>query len=404
MDNVLNEKSRSVVLPHGARIELSHDPATWPMRPNTIGYVPRYALAPDPEQPRRYFDPEELKNLAATIRENGQRDLIVVRVLTSQELAARKHPLKARYEIVSGERRWRATGVEYANIPYVEIRVREYKDRGEQHEDAYLLNDSRQNLSHIETARGLLRMLNERCDGRISRLRERTGKSQGYIDQHLLLTKLSPAVQELMNPLRPDHQQLGFAPAQALARFALPAEDELHYAEGMISLRRSSSVQVRWLEQQLGRSVRSPGTKRGEAWYRLRDMIVGASDAFFMRTSVLVQLAGKDLQRALAHLGSEELGLLIKRLKTAHAHLGTFIGNLERMRGGSEMNGTSAANVRAVLPDWLEIEYWNIRDARYEKLAVSPTRYRELSKANLLRYQRENKPRPAHLPDPIHAR
>lgn len=70
-------------------------------RRDQITYLPHYQLTPNREQPRRHFDPEALEDLAESIRAaDGIIQPLIVKKIASQ-----------RYEIIAGERRWRAASI-----------------------------------------------------------------------------------------------------------------------------------------------------------------------------------------------------------------------------------------------------------------------------------------------------
>ena len=135
-------------------------------------------------QPRRYFDPEQLQELAESIKTTGGLlQPIVVR------------PLKdGVYEIVAGERRWRAAQI--AGMSEVSCLVSHYTD--EQALQASIIeNINRVDLNPIEEAQGYQRLINE-----FHYLHEEVaaavGKSRTKITNALRLLKLDPRVQELL--------------------------------------------------------------------------------------------------------------------------------------------------------------------------------------------------------------
>jgi len=104
----------------------------------------KYAeITPDPDQPRRHFDDEALEELAASIREHGIIQPLVVT------------PSKGGYQIVAGERRWRAAGL--AGLEKVPVIVRTLT---QQHklELALIENLQRRDLNPLETATAYLKL------------------------------------------------------------------------------------------------------------------------------------------------------------------------------------------------------------------------------------------------------
>lgn len=106
--------------------------------------LPVAALTPHPLQPRRHFDDAALDELAGSIAERGLIQPIVVR------------PLGAGYQIVAGERRWRAA--QRANIHEVPVIIREFDD-AQTLEVALVENIQRQDLNAIEEAEAYVRLI-----------------------------------------------------------------------------------------------------------------------------------------------------------------------------------------------------------------------------------------------------
>lgn len=103
-------------------------------------------IVPNPFQPRRAFDDEKLEQLAESIKRHGLLEPIVVR------------PRDGGYELVVGERRWRAT--QLAGLDTIAAIVRDYDDR-EMMQLALIENLQRENLNPIEEAEGFKRLMEE---------------------------------------------------------------------------------------------------------------------------------------------------------------------------------------------------------------------------------------------------
>ena len=111
--------------------------------------VPIEMLNPGPVQPRRMFDAAALADLAQSIRERG----------VLQPILVRRHPEKpSEYQIIAGERRWRAA--QQAGLHEVPVSVREFSD-GEALEVAIIENVQREDLSPIEEAEAYQRLVAE---------------------------------------------------------------------------------------------------------------------------------------------------------------------------------------------------------------------------------------------------
>ena len=144
--------------------------------------VPLAALKPGRFNPRRSFSEAQLEELAASIRERGLVQPIVVR------------PSGDAYEIVAGERRWRAA--QLANLHDVPVIVRTLNDQ-EAVEIAIIENVQREDLNAIEEGEGY-RLLIEGHDYTQEDLARIVGKSRSHLANTLRLLKLPETVQDLV--------------------------------------------------------------------------------------------------------------------------------------------------------------------------------------------------------------
>lgn len=139
-------------------------------------------IHPNKEQPRQVFDPDKLEELAASIREHGIVQPLLVR------------PKGNGYEIVAGERRWRAARL--AGLKAVPAVVRELSG-SQVMEIALIENLQRENLNPLEEARAYRRLLDEFGLSQ-EQLAQRLGKSRSQVTNTLRLLQLDPAVQDLV--------------------------------------------------------------------------------------------------------------------------------------------------------------------------------------------------------------
>ena len=144
--------------------------------------VPIEKIIPNPDQPRRTFEEGALKDLANSIREKG----------VIQPLIVRKSEDKPDfYEIVAGERRWRASQI--ANIHEIPVLVRDYSDT-EVLEVAIIENIQRSELNAIEEAAGYKQLM-DRFGHTQEKLSEALGKSRSHIANLMRLLQLPNGVQ-----------------------------------------------------------------------------------------------------------------------------------------------------------------------------------------------------------------
>ncbi len=147
--------------------------------------VPVERIEPNPDQPRRSFTPEALEELAASIREKG----------VIQPLIVRRHPTRAdSYEIVAGERRWRAAQI--AQVHELPVILREFTD-SEVLEVAIIENIQRADLNPLEEAQAY-RQLMDRFGHTQEKLAEALSKSRSHIANLLRLLNLPDEVQGML--------------------------------------------------------------------------------------------------------------------------------------------------------------------------------------------------------------
>jgi len=148
--------------------------------------LPVEFLAPSPFQPRRIFNEDDITELTASVRERGVLQPILVR------------PNPARpgyYEIVAGERRWRAA--QAARLHEVPVIIRDLSDEGVL-EIALVENIQRADLNPLEEASGYQRLIDEFAHTQES-LAKVVGKSRSHVANTLRLLTLPDAVQRLMD-------------------------------------------------------------------------------------------------------------------------------------------------------------------------------------------------------------
>ncbi len=144
-------------------------------------------IRPGKYQPRTHFDDEKLTSLIDSIREKGIIQPLVVRSLNGDGLAP--------YEIIAGERRWRASktiGLE--SVPAI---IRNCSDQ-EALETALIENIQRDDLTPIEEAEGYQRLLNE-FHYTQEQLAKSIGKSRSHVANTLRLNQLPKNIRDLIN-------------------------------------------------------------------------------------------------------------------------------------------------------------------------------------------------------------
>lgn len=155
-----------------------------PSSVDRVQYVKLSAIIPTDNQPRKSFQEEQLADLAASIERNG----ILQPILVTQR------PDKKTYQIIAGERRWRAARL--AKLKTVPVLIREVTE-SERLEQALIENIQRQDLNPIEEAQALKRLMEEHKLTQ-EELADRVGKSRPAIANTLRLLQLPDPLQTLV--------------------------------------------------------------------------------------------------------------------------------------------------------------------------------------------------------------
>lgn len=201
--------------------------------------VPLERIRQSPWQPRREFPAESLEELAHSIRERGVIQPLLVR--QSGEF----------YELIAGERRWRAAqNAELRELPVI---VMDVTDR-DALELALVENLQREDLNTIEEAEGY-RLLMERFGMTQEHIAQRVGRARATVANALRLLGLPDAVKRMIA-----EKQLSPGHAKVLLGLEIPREQEL-LADRCVQ----EQLSVRTLERIVTRVRRGPRKRRGAA-------------------------------------------------------------------------------------------------------------------------------------------
>lgn len=199
--------------------------------------LPIEALEPSPFQARSAPDPAALAELAASIREHGILQPILVRP---------KPGAAGKFQILGGERRWRAA--QQAKLHEVPVVIRDLDDRAAM-AAGLVENLQREDLNALEEAEGYARLISEfglKQDG----LGQAVGKSRSHVANTLRLLNLPPRVREMLR---------GGALSAGHARALLGAQDPERLA-GVVVVR---GLSVRQTEALAASAPRDPTARRG---------------------------------------------------------------------------------------------------------------------------------------------
>ena len=260
-------------------------------------------IVPNTKQPREVFDEDDLKELSASIKEVGVLQPVVVRSIPAtgrseklQEFLAEKPD--ARYELIMGERRLRAS--ELAGETTIPAIIRETED-GDLLRDALLENLHRAQLNPLEEASAYQQLMAD-FGATQEELAKRIARSRPQIANTLRLLKLPPSVQKKVAA-----QVITAGHARALLSLSTPAEME-RLAERIVA----EGLSVRTTEEivRLGKAKATPRprARQQRPLSQLGESVVSAlSDAYDTRVTItegrkkgriVIEFAGsEDLQR-----------------------------------------------------------------------------------------------------------
>lgn len=250
-------------------------------------------IHPNRKQPRQVFDEDELAELAFSVKELGVLQPVVVRPSREGE--------GAKYELVMGERRWRA--VQKAGMDAIPAIIRETSD-DDLLRDALLENLHRSQLNPLEEAAAYQQLLEE-FGATQDELSQRIGRSRPQISNTLRLLRLPPLVQR-----RVAAGVLSSGHARALLGLTDPAEIE-RLAQRIVA----EGMSVRATEETVALSdgLKRHATKRKTASHRHDDRLNYIADAFSDRldTSVKIQLGARKGKMTIEFATVEDLNRII---------------------------------------------------------------------------------------------
>ncbi|MEM7023668.1 MAG: ParB/RepB/Spo0J family partition protein [Pseudomonadota bacterium] len=256
--------------------------------PAAASQVPIELLAPSPLQPRRQFAEQEIEALADSIRSRG----------VMQPLLVRRAPGDSeRYEIIAGERRWRAA--QRAGLHELPVVPHDLSDR-ETLEVALLENVQRQDLTPIEEADGYRRLIDEFGHTQ-AELAEALGKSRSHIANLLRLLALPPSVRTLLD---------GGALSAGHARALLMAKDPAALAKTVVAQGLNVRQTEKLVQADKGRTTRTDRALPKDADTRALEQDLST------RTGLKVSLkpAGKGGSVTITYRTLDQLDELVARL------------------------------------------------------------------------------------------
>ena len=195
--------------------------------------LPIESIHPNPKQPRHSFPTEALQSLADSIAENGVLQPILVR---------RHQQRPDEFEIVAGERRWRAA--QMAKVHKVPVVIREMDD-GRALELALVENLQREDLTPVEEAEAYRRLMDQFGQSQDA-LGKAVGKSRSHVANSLRLLSLSEPIKQLIEEgsLSAGHARalIGVPEAEALAKEIVQRGLSVRETEALVRARKGDAA------------------------------------------------------------------------------------------------------------------------------------------------------------------
>jgi len=214
-----------------------------------VGPIPIGLIRPFRGQPRSYFDETDLRDLAESIQQEGQRTPAWVM------------PRNAHYELIAGERRFRACLM--VGIPTLLCEVREPESAEHQYLDSVMENFGRKECTLLESARAVSEVFRIKFGGKV-KWGDRTAvevarvfaRSTGWIYQMMQISRLHPKVIKLLEP----PQKL---PGQAAISLASLAPDiQVQLAEEIVARKMKNRAAVMFIKNRMIAAPEHLGQKR----------------------------------------------------------------------------------------------------------------------------------------------
>lgn len=251
-------------------------------------------IVPSPHQPRKEFAADKLDELAASISTKGLIQPVIVRPLGD-----------GRYELIAGERRWRAAGqAGLTKIPAV-VRAAE---SSETMELALIENIQRQDLNPIETARAY-QQLADTFELSHEEIASRVGKDRTSVTNHLRLLNLPGEIQA-------DLSSGSLSMGHARALLGIPGRDAQLAARQAVLARGLSVRETELLVKRLGKSRKQPVAGKDNKDIHIKELEESIRRALGTKVAIrhhaksgVIQLhyySLEELDRLVNHLGHKE--------------------------------------------------------------------------------------------------
>lgn len=253
------------------------------------------SLIPSPFQPRRVFAPEALSDLIHSIREKG----------VLQPLLVRRHPThEGMYEIIAGERRFRAS--KEAGLNQVPVIIKDFDDKAAL-EVALIENLQREDLNPLEEGEAYRRLLNE-FQYTQEELSQVVGKSRSHVANMMRLLELPDDIKQMV-----ENKELTIGHARALLNAENPSVLAAEIVRKGLSVRETEKMAVNKGGVKTHRKTSS--SKKNIEYQKDSDILALESElAHMLKTQVSINWNGQGGEVVISYESLEKLDVILQRL------------------------------------------------------------------------------------------
>lgn len=302
-DEVIDDKQASQKTLTGISNNISEDTSSMPLLENKIFYIEVDKIKPNPQQPRKTFSEDGIRELADSIREHGILEpLIVSRIEKETEYGA-----DVEYQLIAGERRLLAAKM--LGLPTVPVIIRKPIEEQKKLELALIENIQREDLSPISKAKAFARLIKEFGLTQQS-LAERIGKSREVVANTLRLLQLSFEAQNAL-----ERGEINEGHARAILLFNNPEKRRLFLRE-ILAKNLSGREALILAQHYLNVSSNKKGilTKRRSISLNPEDMELKEKLEEFLQMPVLIKKKGEQGAIEIKFFSQQDLNKILNKI------------------------------------------------------------------------------------------
>jgi len=270
-----------------------------------VFYIEVDKIKPNPQQPRKVFPDETIKELADSIREHGILEPLIV----TREEKETEHGADVEYQLISGERRLLASKM--LGLPTVPVIIRKPIEERKKLELSLIENIQREDLTPISKAKAFARLIKEFGITQQD-LAGRIGKSREVIANTLRLLQLSYEAQNVL-----EQGKINEGHARAILLFSNPEKRRLFLQEILskgLSGRESLELAQHYLQNNLSNNKKETLSRRRNVSLDPEDLAVKEKLEDLLQTPVLIKKKGGQGAIEIKFFSQEDLNKILNRI------------------------------------------------------------------------------------------